>query len=84
MSTISSHHPYFTTFDAVKSILNKVGFTSRKQRAAQHRAEYLASLRAKRDQLDKEALSLVGNNDAYYANRMASWSLTEKILKEVN
>lgn len=83
MSTIPSHHPYFTTVDMVKSILNKFGFTSRKQRAAQHKAEYLASLRAKRDKLDKQALELVGDNDAYYANRMASWRLTEIIIKEV-
>lgn len=83
MNTSSSHHNNLTTDSVVKSILNRFGFTSRKQRAAEHRAAYLASLRAKRDNLDKQALELVGDNDAYYKNRMESWRLTEIIVKEV-
>lgn len=44
-----------------------------------HLAKSKSTLRNYKQYLDAQALSLVGNNDAYYRNRLQSWILTDKI-----
>ena len=60
-----------TTEKSLKQALKALSFKERKIR----------KLSKKIDILNKEAMSLIGNNDAYYANRMAAWTLVDKIVK---
>ena len=66
-------HPsiHFTTERTMKQALKKISFRERKIRKLSHKIDILYV----------EALSLIGDNDAYYKNRMKSWALVSKIQK---
>ena len=36
------------------------------------------------EKLDREAMQLIGNSDAYYKNRQVAWSITSAIIRKEN
>jgi hypothetical protein len=62
-----------TAENSVKSSLKKLGFNVTNKDAIRHEIK----------RLDAEAIDLIGDNDAYYANRKACWNLTSLLLGEV-
>jgi len=62
-----------TAENSVKSSLKKLGFNVTNKDAIRHEIK----------RLDAEAIDLIGDNDAYYANHKACWNLTSLLLGEV-
>jgi len=62
-----------TAEKSVKSNLKKLGFNVANKDTIRHEIK----------RLDNEAMSLIGDNKAYWANREACWTLTSLLLGEV-
>ena len=62
-----------TAENSVKSSLKKLGFNVSSKDAIRHEIK----------RLDREVISLIDDNDAYWANRQACWNLTSLLLGEV-
>jgi len=70
MDILNSHHVNDNTLIKLFSTLN---FKQRKINKLKHQINLL----------DKQAIDLVYDNDAYWENRKTVWNLTQKLIKEV-
>ena len=71
-SSLKSHQGDFITVKSVKSMLKKQGFNVVNKDAIRHEIK----------RLDAEAIDLIDDDDAYWANRKACWALTSLLIGE--